>query len=65
MSRGPSTFRQVDLARCLKAAKAAGVAVRIEIERGKITVIPSREPVESETSAVAELNEWDGAGEAF
>lgn len=40
MSRGPSTFRQTDVTRAIKAAKAAGVDVsRIEIgPNGRIVI---------------------------
>jgi len=33
MSRGPCTFRQCDVARALRAGKAAGVPVEIRIDR--------------------------------
>ena len=41
MSRGPSTFKQQDVTRALRATRAAGVAVsRIEIDRdGKIVIV--------------------------
>ncbi len=42
MSR-PGLFKQVDLARALRAAAKAGVAVRVEIEPGRMTVIPVTE----------------------
>jgi hypothetical protein len=35
MTRGPLTFRQKDLVRALKGAKAAGIEVaRVEIDKG-------------------------------
>jgi len=34
MDRGPSTFRQRDITRALRAAKAARVPVDIKIDRG-------------------------------
>jgi hypothetical protein len=53
MARGPLTFRQHDLVRALKGAKAAGLEVfKVEIDKeGKIVVIigkpePTRDPKE-------------------
>ncbi len=44
MARGPCTFRQTDLTRALKAAKAAGIDVeRVEIDpNGKIAIVTSK-----------------------
>ena len=44
MSRRPCTFRQTDVTRALRAAKAAGVDVqRFEIDRdGKIVVVAGK-----------------------
>jgi hypothetical protein len=43
VSRGPSAFRQRDLTRAVKAVEDAGVGVaRVEIERGKIVIIPGK-----------------------
>jgi hypothetical protein len=44
MARGPVTFRQRDLVRALKGAKAAGLEIfKVEIDRdGKIVVIFGR-----------------------
>jgi hypothetical protein len=36
-------FKQNDLTRALRAATKAGVAVRVEIEPGRMTVIPVTE----------------------
>ena len=59
MSRGPSTFRQQDVTRVLRATAAAGIEVeRVEIGRdGKIVVFAgtAKEPADN----VKEGNEWD------
>jgi hypothetical protein len=54
MARAPSTFRQADVARAIRAARAAGAEnVRIDITKdGKISIIVSSE-------APKEPNEWD------
>ena len=54
MARAPSTFRQSDDTRAIRAARAAGVEnVRIDITRdGKIIIIVGGE-------APKEPNEWD------
>src|SRR5262249_53431439 len=59
MSRAPSTFRQQDVTRAVKAVTAAGVRIaRVEIDKtGKIVIItadPTNQPDET-TGA----NEWD------
>jgi hypothetical protein len=61
MSRGPTTFRQRDVAAAIRAARRAGIEVaRIKIERdGTITII-SGKPEEPDTTG-AEVNEWDSA----
>jgi hypothetical protein len=45
MSRAPSTFRQQDVTRAIRAAKAAGVEIqRIEIAKdGRIVIITAAE----------------------
>jgi hypothetical protein len=58
MARAPSTFRQQDVVRALKAATTAGVPIaRIEIDKtGKITIVIG----EPATAADMERrNEWD------
>ena len=57
MSRGPVTFRQRDLTRAIKGAKAAGVGVtRVVIDKeGRIIV----EMANGEGEIAAERNEWD------
>jgi hypothetical protein len=55
MSRGPVTFKELDLTRALKAAKKAGVRVRVDIVPGKLTVttLNDNEPADGEP------NPWD------
>jgi hypothetical protein len=60
MARAPSTFRQQDVTRAVKAVTAAGATVtRVEIDSrsGKITVITA-EVAESAREANGG-NEWD------
>jgi hypothetical protein len=56
MARAPSAFRQQDVTRALRAAKAAGVEiVRVEIDpNGKIILVTTRETMERR-----EENSWD------
>jgi hypothetical protein len=53
MSRGPQTFRQADLTRALKAARAAGVKVRIRIAKDGMVI----EMTDGEITTGK--NEWD------
>jgi hypothetical protein len=55
VSAGPATFKETDVGRVLKAAKKAGVRVRIDIEKGhlRVTMIADDEP-DSTTD-----NPWD------
>jgi hypothetical protein len=63
MARAPSTFRQQDVTRAIKAAAAAGVDIaRIEIDKaGKIVIITGNGLDPKERSRVTEVNEneWD------
>jgi hypothetical protein len=61
MARAPSTFRQQDVTRAVKAVTAAGVDVaRVEIDKaGKITIIAVNPELRDEGSGVKEGNEWD------
>jgi hypothetical protein len=59
MTRGPSMFRQTDLTRALRAAHAAGVAVKIEIEGGKLTVTMENDNSKRACRRAATDNEWD------
>ena len=58
MARAPSTFRQQDVTRAVKAVAAAGVHIaRIEIDKtGKIVIIASDGP---DKPGETEANEWD------
>jgi hypothetical protein len=58
MARAPSTFRQQDVTRIIRAVAAAGVGIsRVEVDRaGKITIIAlGAEPGEGGKGP----NEWD------
>ena len=58
MAPAPSTFRQQDVTRAVKAVTAAGVHIaRIEIAKdGRIVIITAAEPAEMERR---EGNTWD------
>jgi hypothetical protein len=59
MARAPSTFRQQDVTRAVKAVAAAGVHIaKVEIDKsGKITIITADAP--AALDAGKEANEWD------
>ena len=59
MARAPSTFRQQDVTRAVKAVTAAGVHIaRVEIDKvGKITIITADAP--DGRDQAGEVNEWD------
>ena len=60
MSRAPSSFRQQDVTRAIKAVRAAGSDVaRVEIQKGKIIVFTSKEATE-QAVIPSGANEWDG-----
>ena len=60
MSRAASTFRQTDVVRALRAARAAGLEVaRYEIGKdGKIVVVTGQREA---LVADADINEWDAS----
>jgi hypothetical protein len=59
MARAPSTFRQQDVTRAVKAVVAAGVHIgRVEIDKaGKIVIIAADEA--GQPGEGREANEWD------
>jgi hypothetical protein len=59
MARAPSTFRQQDVTRVVKAVAAAGVHIaRVEIDKtGKIVIISA--DVADRAGEAMEANEWD------
>ena len=59
MARAPSTFRQQDVTRAVKAVSEAGVHIaRIEIDKtGKIVIITANTP--DQPGKMTEANEWD------
>jgi hypothetical protein len=62
MPRAPSTFRQQDVTRAVKAVAAAGVGIaRIEIDKaGKIVIVAAMAPLaEPSDDLDQELQEWE------
>lgn len=62
MSRTPARFKQADLTRAVKAARAAGLEVtRTEITKdGRIVLVHTSVADEPERASVAPVrNEWD------
>jgi hypothetical protein len=62
MARTPSTFRQQDVTRAVKAVVAAGVGIaRVEIDKaGKITIIAATAPAEAAQDDLdREFADWE------
>ena len=61
MSRVPSTFRQADVTKAVKAVVAAGVDIaRVEIDAaGKIVIVTGKPEAQDSNEARAGSNEWD------
>jgi hypothetical protein len=61
MARAPSTFRQQDVTRAVKAVAAAGVHIaRVEIDRdGKIVVVAQQPPASQQDELDRELTEFE------
>jgi hypothetical protein len=62
MARAPSTFRQRDITRAVKAVVAAGLrvaGVKIDSQKGAIEIVTAREGAQDSTLPTQEGNEWD------
>jgi hypothetical protein len=63
MTRAPSTLRQQDVTRAVKAVAAAGVDIaRVEIDTaGKIVIVTGKalEPTSTQDELDRELQEWE------
>lgn len=60
MSRRLSSFRESDLRRALRAAKAAGVKVRVEIESNKLTLVPMNDEADNKERGNDDVERWLG-----
>jgi len=57
MAKGNCTFRKSDFTRLLSAAEKAGVRVaRVEVQAGKLTLVPDHDGAPTEGP---KPNEWD------
>jgi hypothetical protein len=62
MSHAPSTFRQNDIARAFRAARAAGITARIDIAKdGTIRIYQLPQEAVEGPKPSPETNEWDRA----
>jgi hypothetical protein len=60
VSRRPSKFRQTDLTRALKGARAAGVEIaRVEIDNDGRIIVVAALPTDETGDVRRERNEWD------
>jgi hypothetical protein len=57
MGTGPATFRESDLARAFKAARKAGVKIRVDIRPGNELAVTMLD--EDEAKAASRPNTWD------
>ena len=61
-SRAPSTFRQQDVTRALRAAAAAGLRVagfKLDVHTGKIEIVVGDPEAQDYSAPGREVNEWD------
>jgi hypothetical protein len=61
VTRAPSTFRQADVTKAVRAVAAAGVDIaRVEIDKsGRIVIVTNKSTGVKEPPVIGEANEWD------